>query len=229
MIRLAKQYGRYGYRKICELLEIEDRLINHKKVDGVRRAYSYRPGISAASVSNHHDASIIRLRPQFQNHFWSIDFVHDKLSNGRPYKMLTVLDEYTREALAVTVANKMGSSDVLEALYPLLLKRGKPEYLRSDNGPEFTSEPFKEWLTKVGIKPINIYPGSPSENGYNERFNGTLRREVLNAEWFATTRQAQPVINQWLKQYNHIRPHHAFGMRPPVPETIFVKTQISGT
>jgi putative transposase len=93
-----------------------------------------------------------------------------------------VLDECIREALTVSVATKMCSSDVLEALYPLLLKRGKPEYLRSDNGLEFTSKPFKDWLTKVGIKPINIYPGSPWENGYNERFNGTLRREVLNAE-----------------------------------------------
>ena len=152
--------------------------------------------------------------------------------------MLTVLDEYTREALAVTVARKMRSSEVLEALYPLLLKRGKPEYLRSDNGPEFTSELFKDWLIKVAIKPINIYPGSPwgetvnkslqwsdfRSNGYNERFNGTLRRE-----WFATTRQAQTVINLWLKQYNHIRPHHALGMRPPVPETILVIPHITGT
>jgi transposase InsO family protein len=143
--------------------------------------------------------------------------------------MLTVIDEYTREALSVTVANTMGSSEVLEALYPLLLKRGKPEYLRSDNGPEFSSEPFKEWLTQVSIKPIQIYPGSPWENGYNERFNGTLRREVLNAEWFGTTRQAQTVINQWLKQYNKIRPHQALRIRPPVPETILENRQISGT
>ena len=105
----------------------------------------------------------------------------------------------------------------------------KPEYLRSDNGPEFSSAPFKDWLLRVGITPIQIYPGSPWENGYNERFNGTLRREILNAEWFATTRQAQTVINQWLRQYNHVRPHHALGMRPPVPETILVKRQITGT
>ena len=143
--------------------------------------------------------------------------------------MLTVLDEYTREALLVSVALKMGSTDVLEALYPLLLSRGRPKYLRSDNGPEFSSEPFTEWLTKVGIKPIRIYPGSPWENGYNERFNGTLRREVLNVEWFITIRQAQTLINQWLKQYNHIRPHNALGMRPPVPETILVNQQITGT
>lgn len=112
------------------------------------------------------------------------------------------------------------SSEIPEALYPLLRKRGKPEYLRSNNGPKFSFEHFTDWLTKVGIKPIRNYPGSPWENGYNERFNGTLRREVLNAEWFSTIRQAQTVINQWLKQYNHIRPHHALGMRPPVPEHI---------
>ena len=231
MIRLAKQYGRYGYRKICELLQVEGRSINHKKVERIWREEGLQLPARHKRRKRlyHHNASIIRLRPYFPNHVWSIDFVHDKLSNGRPYKMLTVLDEYTREALAVTVANKMGSSEVLEALYPLVLKRGKPEYLRSDNGPEFTSVSFKDWLIKVGINPINIYPGSPWENGYNERFNGTLRREVLNAEWFATIRQAQTVINQWIKQYNHIRPHHALGMRPPVPEAILVKTQITGT
>ena len=114
----------------------------------------------------------------------------------------------------------MGSAEVLEALYPLLLKHGTPEHIRSDNGPEFIAAPLQEWLTRVGIKPIRIYPGSPWENGYNERFNDTLRHEVLNAEWFATTQQAQIVINQWLRQYNHIRPHQALGMRPPVPETI---------
>jgi putative transposase len=142
--------------------------------------------------------------------------------------MLTVIYEYTREALSVTVANGMDSSEVLEALYLLLLKRGKPEYLRSDNGPEFSSEPVKDWLTKVGIKPIRIYPGSLWENGYNERFNGTLRREVLNAEWFGTTREAQTVINQWLKQYNQIRPHQALCMRPLAPETILEKREING-
>lgn len=114
----------------------------------------------------------------------------------------------------------MNCEDVLEALYPLLLKHGKPEYVRSDNGPGFVAKSLQSWLRKVGVKPIQIYPGSPWENGYNERFNGTLRREVLNAEWFHTTRQAQLVINAWLRQYNRIRPHQALKMRPPVPETL---------
>ena len=122
----------------------------------------------------------------------------------------------------------MGADDVLEVLYPRLLRRGKPDYIRSDNGPEFAAAPFQDWLRRVGIEPIRIYPGSPWENGYNERFNGTLRREVLNAEWFTTTRQAQVVIDTWLRQYNRVRPHHALGMRAPVPETLLEKSQISG-
>lgn len=142
--------------------------------------------------------------------------------------MLTVIDEYTREALCVHVKAKMGSADVLEVLYPLVLKHGKPEHIRSDNGREFIAESLQDWLRKVGITPLQIYPGSPWENGYNERFNGTLRREVLNAEWFASLYQAQTVINTWLRQYNHLRPHQALNMRPPVPETLLEKHKISG-
>ncbi|MEL7028785.1 MAG: integrase core domain-containing protein, partial [Pseudomonadota bacterium] len=168
----------------------------------------------------HKDGSIVRLRPQHPNHIWSVDFVHDKLSNGSTYRTLTGIDEYTREALAVVEKPRMGSKDDLEALYPLILERGKPTFIRSDNGKEFTTEVLQTWLKKVGIQPIQIYPGSPWENGYNERFNGTLRREVLNAEWFATVDQAKTVIGKWLRQNNHIRPHQALGMRPLVPETL---------
>ena len=128
--------------------------------------------------------------------------------------MLTVLDEYTRQGLRVAVAFKIGSAEILEALYPLLLEHGKPEYIRSDNGSEFVAAPLQAWLTRIGIKPIQIYPGSPWENGYNERFNGTRRNEVLNTAWFSTTEQAQIIINQWLRQYNHIRPHQAQNMCP---------------
>lgn len=222
MIKLAKRYGRYGYRKIAALLRMEGWTVNHKKVERLWR----EEGLQLPKRHKkrrrlyHKDSSVIRLRPQYQNHIWSVDFVHDKLSSGRSYKMLTVLDEYTRQALCVEVKPKMGSADVLEALYPLLLKHGKPEYIRSDNGSEFIAATLQLWLRKVGIKPIQIYPGSPWENGYNERFNGTLRHEVLNAEWFTSVDQAQIVINMWLKQYNNIRPHQSLNMRPPVPETL---------
>lgn len=222
IIRLAKQYGRYGYRKIARLLRIEGWQVNHKKVERLWREEGLQLPQRHKKRKRlyHKDSSVIRLRPQYQNHIWSVDFVHDKLSSGRPYKMLTVLDEYTREALCVHVRARMGSAEVLEALYPLLLKHGKPEHIRSDNGPEFVATTLQEWLTKVGIRPIHIFPGSPWENGYNERFNRTLRREVLNAEWFTSLHQAQTVINTWLRQYNHIRPHQALGMRPPMPETL---------
>ena len=161
LIRLAKQYGRYGYRKVGELLRAEGWAVNHKKVERIWREEGLQLPHRHKRRKRlyHHDASIIRLRPQYPNHVWSIDFVHDRLSNGRSYKMLTVLDEYTREALCVKVATRMGSAEVLEALYPLLLRRGKPEYLRSDNGPEFSSAPFKDWLLRVGIKPDSDLSG----------------------------------------------------------------------
>lgn len=222
LIRLAKQYGRYGYRKIAKLLRLEGWVVNHKKVERLWREEGLQLPKRHKKRKRlyHKDSSIIRLRPQYRNHIWSVDFVHDKLSSGRPYKMLTVLDEYTREALCVHVRARMGSADVLEALYPLLLKHGKPDHIRSDNGPEIIAGHLQDWLTKVGIKPLRIYPGSPWENGYNERFNGTLRREILNAEWFTSLHQAQTVINTWLRQYNRVRPHQALGMCPPVPETL---------
>lgn len=159
---------------------------------------------------------MIRLRARYPNHIWAVDFVHDRLSNGQPYKMLTVLDEYTREALTVKVAIKIGSAEVLEALCPIFLERGTPTYIRSDNGPEFLAAPLRDWLRHIGIMPIRIYPGSPWEKGYNERFNGTLRREVLNAEWFTTTRQAQTIINQWLRGYLelHRRLHRQIALYP---------------
>lgn len=222
MIRLAKQYGRYGYRKIAALLRIEGWQVNHKKVEHLWREEGLQlPHRHKRRKRLYHkNSSVIRLRPQYPNHIWSVDFVHDKLSNGRPYKMLTVLDEYTRQALCVVAKANMGSAEVLEALYPLLLKHGKPQFIRSDNGREFTAGALQDWLRKAGITPMQIYPGSPWENGYNERFNGTLRNEVLNAEWFSTAKQAQAAINIWLKQYNHLRPHQALNMHPPVPETL---------
>ena len=143
--------------------------------------------------------------------------------------MLMVLDEYTREALCVAIRSKMTANDVLDALHPVLMKHGKLEFIRSDNGPKFVALHFQDWLERVGIQPMLIYSGSPWENGYNERFNRTLRREVLNAASFQSAKQVQVAINVWLRQYNQIRHHHALGMRPPVPETSLEKAKISGT
>ena len=144
LIRPAKQYGRYGYRKIAKLLRIEGWNVNHKKGERLWREEGLQlPARHKRRKRLYHkDTSVIRLRPQYENPIWSVDFVHDRLSNGRPYRMLTVIDEYTREALTATVKRKMGSTDVLEALYPLILKRGKPDFIRSDNGREFTAGAF---------------------------------------------------------------------------------------
>ena len=160
LIRLAKQYGRYGYRKIAELLHIEGWKVNHKKVERIWR----EEGLQLPQRHRkrrrlyHKDSSIIRLRPTHPNHVWAIDFVHDKLDNGRSYKMLTVLDEYTRQALAVTVRTRMRADDVLEALYPLLLRHATPEYIRSDNGPEFIAQAMQDWLARVDINLSGYIP-----------------------------------------------------------------------
>jgi transposase InsO family protein len=203
MIRYAKRYGRYGYRKVTELLRIEGWDVNYKKVERLWREEGLKlpERHKKRRRPYHKDSSVIRLRPTHPNHVWAMDFVHDRLSNGRSYKMLTVLDEYTRQALCVEVRDKMGSDDVLEVMHRLLMKHGKPEFIRSDNGGEFVAQHLQDWLRKVGVRPIQIYPGSPWENGYNERFNGILRQELLNTEWFHSVKQAQVAINIWLKEY----------------------------
>ena len=231
MIRLAKQYGQYGYRKITELLRIEGWHVNHKKIERLWREEGLKLPERHKKRRRlyNKDSSVIRLRPTHANHVWAIDFVHDKLSSGCSYKMLTVLDEFTRQALCVEVQGKMNSDDVLSDMHRLLMKHGKPKFIRSDNGGEFVAGHLQDWRRKVGVKPVQIYPGSPWENGYNERFNGILRHKVLNAEWFHSVKQAQVAINTWLKEYNHIRPHQALGMRPPVPETLLEKSKNSGS
>lgn len=167
-------------------------------------------------------AGLLALPDQRCN-IWSIDFVYYKLSNGRAYKMLIVMEEYSRQALTVHVSHKMRAADVLEALYPLIIKYGKPEFIRSDNGPEFIAQSVRDWVTLVGSKTVYIEPGSPWENGCCESFNARFRDELLNGEIFYTFKEAQVIIKQWLKQYNHIRPHQALNMKPPVPETTTLK------
>lgn len=143
------------------------------------------------------DGSTIRLRPERSNHVWSYDFVVDQTRDGRPIKMLTVIDEFTRECLAIAVRRRITSAEVIEVMAELFLARGTPEFIRSDNGPEFIAEPLREWLKSLEISPMYIHPGSPWENGYNESFNGRLRDEFLNGEIFYTLVEAQVLIERW--------------------------------
>jgi putative transposase len=166
------------------------------------------------------DGSCVRLRSCWPNHVWSYDFVADRTWEGRPLKVLTVLDEYSRECLAIEVERSLQSIDVLECLADLFMERGLPDYIRSDNGPEFAAKQIRTWLERLGVGTLFIEPGSPWENGYVESFNGKLRDECLNREVFTTLAEAKVLIEQWRKEYNQIRPHSARGYQPPAPEAI---------
>lgn len=165
-----------------------------------------------------HDGSCIRLRSEYQNHVWSYDFLEDRTYNGRKYRLLNIIDEYTRECLCIRIGRRMTSEDVQEALTELFCTRGIPEYIRSDNGSEFTAKRIKNWLGNLGVHPLYIEPGSPWENGYIESFNSKLRDELLNGESFDSLTEAKIIIEQWRYHYNKVRPHSSLGYRPPAPE-----------
>ena len=175
------------------------------------------------------DGSCVRHRPEHKNHVWSYDFVMSRSHDGRPMKMLTLIDEYTRECLAIVVERRLNSEYVLATLFDLFIERGVPEYIRSDNGSEFTAKAVREWLSNVGVKTLYIEPGSPWENGYNESFNGKFRDELLNGEIFETLFEAKVLIERWRKEYNTFRPHSALGYLPPAPEAVEAIQTVSAT
>ena len=234
MIQLASSYGRYGYRKVTALLREEGWWVNHKRIERLWR----QEGLKVPQKQPKrrclwlNDGSCVRLRPTHKDHVWSYDFVADRTSDGRAFRMLTLIDEHTRECLAIDVARKLKSEDVLERLSDLLVRRGVPKYIRSRptptqaalvcpvgaRGPEFTAGKVREWLTKVGVKTLFIEPGSPWENGYCESFNGRLRDELLAREQFDTLLEAKVLIERWRRHYNTVRPHGSLGYRPPAPE-----------
>ena len=144
----------------------------------------------------------------------------DRTANGRAFRILNIIDEYTRESLSILVARKISNQDVIDLLFDLFIFRGIPEHIRSDNGPEFTARAIRRWLGRLGIKTLFIEPGSPWENGYIESFNGKLRDELLNREIFTTLEEAKVLIEQWRREYNQVRPHSALGYRPPAPKAI---------
>ena len=222
IIRLASQYGRYGYRRITALLRTEGWCVNHKRVERIWRREGLKVPIKQPKRGRLwlNDGSCIRLRPSWPNHVWAYDFVQARTHDGRALKMLTVIDEFTRECLAIEVARRLRSDDVLQVLADLMVQNGMPDHIRSDNGPEFTAKAVRAWLTRIKVKTLFIEPGSPWENGYNESFNGKLRDELLNGEIFYTLKEAQVLIEQWRRHYNSIRPHSAIGYRPPAPEAI---------
>ena len=222
MIELATEYGRYGYRRVTAMLRNEGFRVNHKRVERLWR----REGLKVPQKQPKrkrlwfNDGSCVRLRPSYRDHVWSYDFVQDRTSDGRAFRMLTLIDEYSRECLAIDVGRSLGSDDVLERLTWLMATRGVPDHIRSDNGSEFTATTVRDWLSRVGVKTLFIEPGSPWENGYNESFNGKLRDELLNGEIFDTLLEARVLIERWRRHYNAVRPHSSLRYRPPAPEAI---------
>jgi putative transposase len=220
IVELARQYGRYGYRRITALQKREGWRVNTKRVERIWR----QEGLKVPKKQPKRgrlwlgDGSCIRRRAEHRNHVWSYDFVSDRTHDGRPVRMLTMVDEYTRECLALDVERRLNSENVLERLTDLFTTRGTPTCIRSDNGSEFTATAVCEWLGRLGVETLFIEPGSPWENGYNESFNGKLRDELLNGEIFYTLTEAKVLIERWRQQYNTFRPHSSLGYRPPAPE-----------
>ena len=220
IIELASMFGGYGYRMIHALLRLDGWWVNHKRVERIWQQEGLKVPQKQPKRGRLwlNDGSCIRLRPTHQNHVWSYDFVHGRTHDGRRFRMLTVMDEYTRECLAIDVARNLNHDDVLEQLTWLMITRGVPEHIRSDNGSEFTAKAVRDWLKRVGVQTQYITPGSPWENGYIESFNGTLGHEVLKREIFYSLKEAKVLIERWRVHYNTKRPHSSLGYRPPAPE-----------
>ena len=217
---LACDYGRYGYRRITGLLQNEGWRVNHKRVERIWRQEGLKVPRRQPKRRRLwlNDGSCVRLRPERKHHVWSYDMVSARTSDGKPLRMLTIIDEYSRECLAIQVERQIKSEDVLFRLADLFIERGTPEYIRSDNGPEFTAKAIRGWLNRLGVRTLFIEPGSPWENGYCESFNGKLRDELLNREIFDTILEAKILTEMWRREYNQIRPHSSLGYKPPAPE-----------
>jgi putative transposase len=221
LVELARQYGRYGYRKIAELLRTTAGwVVNDKRVERIWR----REGLKVPAKQPKRsrlwlaDGSCLRLRAERPNHVWSYDFVEDRTHEGRKYRMLNIIDEFTHECLAIRIDRKLKSVDVIDVLSDLFILRGVPERLRSDNGPEFVAKAVQDWIAAVGAKAAYIAPGSPWENGFIESFNARLRDELLDGEIFYSLAEAKIVVESWRRHYNAKRPHASLGYKPPAPE-----------
>ena len=218
----ARAYGRYGYRRVTALLRADGWAVNPKRVERIWRREGLKVPTKQPKRSRLwlNDGSCIRLRAERPNHVWSYDFVEDRTHDGRKYRVLNVIDEFTREALTMRVDRKLNSTDVIDVITDLFILRGPPAFVRSDNGPEFIAKAVRAWIAAIGAKTAYIEPGSPWENGYVESFNARFRDELLDGEVFYSLAEAKIVIEGWRQDFNAVRPHSALGWRPPAPESV---------
>ncbi len=212
---LAVRRSRYGYRRITVLLRREGLRVNRKRVHRIWKAEGLSLPLRRPRRRRMGPAGEIVNKAEYPNHVWSYDFLEDRTQRGGKLRMLVIIDEYTRECLAIRVARSIPASVVVEALEWLFLVRGVPKHLRSDNGPEFVAKAVRQWLEKCGCQTIFITPGSPWENGYVESFIDKLRDECLNREIFRNGREARVIAEVWRQEYNSDRPHSSLGYLTP--------------
>jgi len=222
IIALSEEFGRYGYRMVTRMLNNSGWHVNHKRVERIWRQEGLKVPQKQPKKGRLwlNDGSCVRLRPERPNHVWSYDFVQNRTHDGRIFRTLNIIDEFTKEALVILVKRRLNSTDVVDALTDLFILHGPPAFIRSNNGAEFIAKKVRAWIGAVGAKTAFIAPGSPWENGYCESFNARFRDELFNGEVFTTLREAQILIERWRRHYNTVRPHSALGYRPPAPKSI---------
>jgi transposase InsO family protein len=217
MLELVRAHPRYGYRRIWVLLRREGIVVNRKRIyrlwkqEGLKVPKKQRKKRRMGSSDN----GCVRHRATRKDQVWAWDFVHDRTTDGRPLKWLTLVDEYTRECLALRVGRSIKAQDAIDVLAEVFAMHGVPEHVRSDNGPEFIATAMRDWLQQVNVGALYIEPGSPWENGYAESFNSKFRDEFLNAEEFDTEGHARAWGAAWQADYNDHRPHSALGYVTP--------------
>ena len=224
IIYIAGNFGRVGYRMVTNMMRNQGRKINHKRVERIWREEGLK--LPQYQIKRRrlflNDGSCIRLRPEHRNHVWSYDFVEDRTMDGRKIRFLNIIDEFTHECLASIPRRGWKGNDVIEALSDIMIWRGSPEYIRSDNGSEFIAKRLRKWLQDVGVITTYIEPGSPWENGYCESFNARMRDEFLNGELFGNMYEAKVLTKRWVEYYNMIRPHGSLKGRPPAPQSVLL-------
>jgi putative transposase len=215
--KLAKRHKRYGYRMIAAKLRQSGWIVNHKRVQRIWQKEGlqvpYRRKFKKAKGSSENSCAV--KKAEYANHVWTYDFMGDQTEDGRKLKLLTVLDEFTRESPAIEVGRSIRAKDVIAVLEYLFMVRGAPKFVRSDNGPEFIADKIKKWLEQKHVGTLYIEPGSPWENGYIESFNGRLRDEILDRELFYSVKEARVVVEDWRLEYNNLRPHSGLGYMTP--------------
>ena len=217
MLALVRRHPRFGYRRIWALLRREGWRVNRKRVYRLWRREGLKVPIKARKRRRLGQSKngCARRRAEHKDHVWAWDFIHDRTESGSALKWLSVVDEFTRECLALQADRSITSEDVIDVLTDLFCTRGVPGHIRSDNGPEFIANALRDWLRRSSVETLYVEPGSPWENGYAESFHGRLRDEFLNVEAFSTVREAKALGEGWRVDYNEHRPHSALGYRTP--------------